>query len=88
VQQMIQGSPGLRRSSDRQRNIQVAGQKALLTPLESPSPYQGELEVDMLTTLPRPEGLFYVLFIAPKSEWDGAVREFNNLLGSIQFPSR
>jgi Zn-dependent protease with chaperone function len=85
VQNFMQGSSGLRRGKDPQRTVQVAGVKALMTPLESPSPYHGETEVDMLVTLARPEGLFYLLFIAPRSEWDTVTRDFNNILGSIQF---
>jgi predicted Zn-dependent protease len=88
VQQLVQGNPGLRRGRERQRYVQVAGQRALLTQLESPSSYVNETEIDMLMTLARPEGLFYILFIAPQSEWDGVSRDFNNILGSLQFSSR
>jgi Zn-dependent protease with chaperone function len=88
IRQFERGATGLRRGRDPQRAIRVAGQRALLTPMESPSPYPGETEVDTLVTLERPEGLFYLLFIAPRSEWGQAARDFNNILESVQFRTR
>jgi beta-barrel assembly-enhancing protease len=83
VQQFQQS--GVRRTNEQPRNIQVAGQKALMVALESESPYQGEVEVDMLVTTVRPEGLFYILFITPKSEWGAVSKDFTTVVGSVQF---
>jgi len=85
IKQLQQGTSGLKRTSASQRNIQVAGQAGLVTPLESPSPYQGEREVDMLLTVAHPEGLFYVVFIAPGSEWSSVQGVFDDVIRSIRF---
>jgi hypothetical protein len=67
------------------RSIEVAGQPALLSTLNSRSPYRGDQEVDVLATVARPEGLFYVAFIAPQSLFDQVQRTFEEVLGSIRF---
>jgi hypothetical protein len=77
---------GVHRTNEQVRNATIQGSKALLTPLESQSPYPREVETDMLVTVARPQGLFYVLFIAPRSDWGNASPSFNQILGSIQFP--
>jgi Zn-dependent protease with chaperone function len=67
------------------RNISVDGQNALLTTLSSQSPYRGEREVDALVTVPRPQGLFYMVFIAPRSEWRDAEPVFQWMLQDVHF---
>ena len=86
VQELQQS--GVHRTNEPVRNATIAGLKALITPLESPSAYAREVETDTLVTVARPEGLFYVLFIAPRSEVAGVTPVFNQILGSIQFPNR
>jgi hypothetical protein len=85
VRQLQQGSPGLKRGSEASRYVQVSGARAMITPLESPSPYPGETEVDTLVTLSRPEGLFYMLLITPRSEWNAASRTLDDILRSLKF---
>lgn len=68
-----------------QRSVSVERQTALLTTLNSRSPYAGETEVEALVTLARPEGLFYLLFIAPQSEWNATERIFENILATVRF---
>jgi len=53
--------------------------------LYSRSPYHGEQEVDVLATVARPEGLFYVIFIAPDSVFDQIQPTFENILRSVRF---
>jgi len=67
------------------RTIQVAGQPALLTTLYSNSPYRGEQEVDALVTVARPSGLFYLVFIAPQSQFDQIQGTFEDVLRSVRF---
>jgi beta-barrel assembly-enhancing protease len=67
------------------RNIEVAGQPALLNTMYSRSPYQGEQEVDALVTVVRPEGLFYLVFIAPQSLFDQIQGSFEDVLRSVTF---
>ncbi len=66
------------------RRIEVAGQPALLNTLNSRSPYGGG-EVDVLVTVERPQGLFYIVFIAPKSEFEKIQPVFEEVLRSVRF---
>jgi predicted Zn-dependent protease len=66
------------------RRIQVAGQPALLNTLNSRSPFGGG-EVDVLVTVERPQGLFYMVFIAPKAEFDKVQAVFEDVLRSVRF---
>ena len=84
VQRLKQTNPDMRISRNA-RSIEVAGQPALLTTLHSRSPYHGEQEVDVLATVARPEGLFYVIFIAPDSVFDQIQPTFENILRSVRF---
>jgi Zn-dependent protease with chaperone function len=68
------------------REIDVNGARGLLTTLNSRSPYQGEdREVDVLLTVERPQGLFYMVFIAPGSEYASTERVFEEIVRSIRF---
>jgi len=67
------------------RSIQVAGARALLSTLDSRSPYRNEREVDVLVTVVRPQGLFYVVFIAPVSQFDSVQGTFEKDVTSIRF---
>jgi predicted Zn-dependent protease len=66
------------------RRIQVAGQAALLNTLNSRSPFGGG-EVDVLVTVERPQGLFYMVFISPKSEFEKVQPVFEDVLRSVSF---
>jgi beta-barrel assembly-enhancing protease len=67
------------------RSIQVGDVPALLTTLYSSSPYGGKREVDALVTVSRPEGLFYMVFIAPQSEFDQIQTTFEDIVRSVRF---
>jgi beta-barrel assembly-enhancing protease len=83
IRQLQQSNPGMQ-VQDR-RNVRVDGQNAIMTTLVSRSPYQGEQEIDALVTVARPQGLFYVVFIAPQSEWRDVQGVFNQMLSSVRF---
>ena len=55
-----------------------------LNTLDSRSPYGGG-EVDVLVTVERPQGLFYIVFIAPKAEFEKAQAMFEEVLRSVRF---
>jgi Zn-dependent protease with chaperone function len=67
------------------RTIEIGGHPALLNTLHSRSPYRWESEKDALVTVARPEGLFYVVFIAPESLFDQVQPTFENVLRSVKF---
>ncbi len=84
IRQLRQSNKDMRIGRDA-RNIQVGDSPALLTTLYSSSPYRGEREVDALVTVTRPEGLFYMVFIAPQSEFDQIQGTFEEILRSVRF---
>ena len=85
LKQVVAGNPQMRQTGS-PKSVKVAGQNGFLTPLESPSPYQGQAkEIDMLLTIARPEALFYIVFIAPDSEWAGTQSAFDAVANSLQF---
>ena len=57
------------------RKANVDGSQALITMLESSSPFGGT-ETDVLVTVARPEGLFYMVFIAPQRALQPATKRF------------
>ncbi len=69
------------------RGTRVGGQQALITTLNSESPYQGQTEVDTLVTVARPDGIFYLILIAPQGETSKANSAFNRMLSSVRFGS-
>ncbi|MBI1788722.1 MAG: M48 family metalloprotease [Acidobacteria bacterium] len=78
-------NPSIHTVSRDQRRLRVDGSSALVTTLASESPYPGQAEVDMLVTVERPEGVFYMVFIAPEREFRNLQRTFEDMLQSIRF---
>lgn len=83
ISQMGQLNPNLR-SVGQQREVSIAGQRGLLTTLVGTSPYGGR-EANWLITVPRPQGLFYVVFVAPEERVRGTEQTFDHILRSIRF---
>ena len=67
------------------QNLTVGGKPAIATQIESVSAFEGETEVDLVVSLERPEGLFYLVLIAPKSEWSSAQPIYQRIVGSVKF---
>ncbi|MEO8096545.1 MAG: M48 family metallopeptidase [Acidobacteriota bacterium] len=81
----MQSSNANMRTTGASKAVKVGGQNALLTPMESPSPYGNVKEIDVLLTIARPDGLFYTVFIAPESEWSPTQKTFDAIVTSIRF---
>ncbi len=69
----------------RQQRVTVDGSAGLLTPLSSQSPYGGT-ETDTLLTVARPEGLFYVVFVAPSGQYQQVQSAYQRMIDSLTFP--
>jgi beta-barrel assembly-enhancing protease len=80
---ILQGGPNLRKINGPQNGV-AGGQPALVTQLEGPAAFGNETELDMLVTVARQDGLLYFIFVAPKSEWNGALPTFNAILQSLR----
>ena len=77
-------NPGLQ-TSNNVRQMRVDGNPAYLTMLANSSPFNGAEEVDALLTVQRPEGVFYMIFIAPQSEFRNLQGVYNQMVQSIRF---
>jgi hypothetical protein len=76
-------NPSLRVAAG-QRRARVDGQPGLLTTLSAASPYGGA-ETDYLLTVARPQGLFYMVFVGPRSQFDQLSGVFDQMLRSLRF---
>lgn len=83
INELASSNPDLRAS--RSEPVDVAGGRGLATTLRNRSPFENETEVDLLVTVSRPDGLFYIIFIAPQSEFDQVRAVFDRMRQSIRF---
>jgi hypothetical protein len=83
VATLQQSNPGLQVSGG-QRSTRVNGQSALVTTLSNQSPLGGR-ETDMLVTVNRPEGLMYLIFIAPQKDYQQLQSVFEQMLRTVRF---
>jgi Zn-dependent protease with chaperone function len=67
------------------KSRRVGGQQGLITTLQSQSPFAGETEIDTLLTTERPEGLFFVVLIAPQRLSKDMQSTFDAMIRSIRF---
>ena len=77
-------NPGMRPGGSGVRQVSVGGAGGLLTVLEGPSPYGGR-ETNALLTVARPEGLFYMVFVAPERDFNRLSGVFEQMIRSISF---
>lgn len=72
------------RATSKSSPARVGGQDGLVTMLESNSPAGGN-ETDALLTVMRPEGLFYLVFVAPSRDYPQMQGAFRQMMDSIRF---
>ena len=77
--------PRLRVGREAQRQVTFSSKNAILTTLNSDSIFQGQTEVDLLLTVAHPNGIFFVVFVAPESEAEYANPVFERMLQSMRF---
>jgi len=83
IQRLRTEDPGLHDAAN-QKSVVADKQPALLSQFTSDSPFGGA-EMDLLVTVARPEGLFYLIFITPGKDWNDTQAIFNHMLQSIHF---
>jgi beta-barrel assembly-enhancing protease len=66
------------------RNARAGGAEALVTMLSSNSPYGGA-ETDALITVLRPQGLFYLVFVAPQGNFAQFQGTLEDMVNSLRF---
>ena len=84
IQGLQRQNPALRRAGE-QQGVRVANTQAILTRFTNESPFRGTREIDNLLTVPRPDGLFYAIFIAPEADAAQANAAFQQMIRSLRF---
>jgi len=82
IEELKRSNPSLRETG-RARRTTVDGRAALLTALESDSPFGGR-ETDLLVTAEHPRGLFYMVFVAPPEQYPAHQPTFEKMLSSLR----
>jgi hypothetical protein len=78
-------NPNMHVTSANPRRVSVEEGPGLVTMLAGDSPFQGQTETDMLLTVNRPQGLFYMIFISPQSDFHELQSTFDEMIRSIRF---
>jgi Zn-dependent protease with chaperone function len=83
IQNLQSANPGMKlaRASER---IRLNGEPGLSTSLSNDSPAGGR-ETDWLITVVRPDGLLYLVCVAPEAEFDQYARVCERMLDSVRF---
>ena len=84
LQNMLHSNPQMRVVRQHE-SMQLGGQAALSALLSNDSP-KGGRESDWLVTTLRPNGLFYIVCVAPQDEYNSYKQAFQTLIDSTRFP--
>ncbi len=85
VSALRSADPRMRAGREAPREIAFGGKNAILTTLYSDSIFQGQTEVDLVVTVAHPNGILFVVLVAPESEGQYANRTFDQMLQSMRF---
>jgi hypothetical protein len=83
IAELRQSNPGMR-IIRRHEDIQVNGEWAVSTYISNDSPLGGR-ETDWLVTVQRPEGLVFLVFVAPDRDFQNYDDTFQSMLNSVRF---
>lgn len=83
IGQLRQSNPAMQVTGS-QKRTRIGGQNALVTTLSNQSPLGGR-EIDMLVTVDRPQGLLYMVFVAPERDYAKLQDTFEQMLRSVRF---
>jgi predicted Zn-dependent protease len=84
VTQLQSGNPSLRAEGNARR-LRVDADEALMITFESDSPVSQRGETDVLLTVARPEGLFYLVLVAPTDDFQRYRSVFDAIVRSVRF---
>lgn len=85
VQDLSSKNPGLRPLRGQRHSIAVDGNNGETLVLSGDSPFAKEREMDLLVTTLRPQGLFYLVLIAPESDYTSLRPVFLQIQNSVRF---
>jgi beta-barrel assembly-enhancing protease len=84
IAQLSQSNAGMQ--TGQAKRMTIGRDQALVTTLYNQSPMGGR-EINMLVTVERPEGLFYMVFIGPEAEFRNLQPVYEQMLRTIRFNS-
>src|SRR6185436_18148338 len=85
VRDLTSKNSGLQARSTERPRIAVDGSNGELLRLTGVSPLGDEPEIDVLLTVTRPQGLFYLLLIAPERDYSNLQNTFDQMQTSVRF---
>jgi Zn-dependent protease with chaperone function len=85
VSDISRNNPGLQPLRGQRQRLTVDGSNGELLRLAGNSPFANQRELDTLLTVTRPEGLFFLILVAPESEYQGLQTAFQQILQSVRF---
>jgi Zn-dependent protease with chaperone function len=83
IQQIVNSNQDMR--IQRSREARWNGQTVMVTRLEALSPFKGQIEIDTVITVARPQGLFYLVMVTPRNLEDDLESTFQSILRSMQW---
>ena len=84
LDEVMKGAPGAQ-ITGQPRRIDVNGVPAMLTTLQSRSAFVNEREVNVIAALQGRDGMLYIVFVAPESEYKQVEGTFQQMLRSLRF---
>ncbi len=84
MRELQRSNPQLR-VVDRSRAIRIGGQQGLALTALGASPLPAETELNRIVTTFRPEGLWYIVCIAPERAWNAYQPVFQQMLDAVRF---
>lgn len=85
VQDLRAKNPDLRLLRGQRQRVTVDGSPGETLLLVGTSPFGSQREIDALLTAMRPEGLFYLVLIAPESDYNSLRPVFSQIENSVRF---
>ncbi|HLA39927.1 MAG TPA: hypothetical protein VJ417_08020, partial [Candidatus Glassbacteria bacterium] len=86
IRELQRSNPHLRSTRRASTFRHSSGQEVLSVMAAGDSPLAGNSEVNWIVTSFSPEGLWYVVFIAPQSDFQAWQPAFQRMLNSVRFP--
>jgi hypothetical protein len=83
--ELRRSNPNLRVTSST-RSLRISNQQGLSVMATGESPLGNEAEANWIVTTYRPEGLWYVVFIAPQNSYSSWQAAFQRILETVRFP--
>jgi Zn-dependent protease with chaperone function len=85
VRDLTGKNPGLQVRGGERRRVTVDGSNGELLRMTGVSPLGDAPEIDVLLAVTRPQGLFFLILIAPESDYSSVQKTFDQMQSSVRF---